>query len=191
MSSPSDLTTLANVKSWLNVSSSMDDALLSRLITAVSNNIQQWLNRQIASQSYNETRDGNGKTRMVFYDYPVTAVASVMVDDNQIPLSTDINTPGYWFNERELMLRDYEFCRGEGNVSIQYTAGYATTPPELEQACIEVIALRYSERSRIGHQSKSLQGETVSFTIVDYPKPALAMMQNYKKVISSWRGEAS
>ena len=55
-----DLTTLANVKGWLGVTATTDDALLSRLISAASDYVQTWLNRTIATQTYSETRDGSG-----------------------------------------------------------------------------------------------------------------------------------
>ena len=52
-----DLTTLADVKAWLQTGQSAfpatDDALLTRLITAASQFIQTWLNRRIASQDWN------------------------------------------------------------------------------------------------------------------------------------------
>jgi len=51
-----DLTTLADVKAWLQTGQSAfpatDDALLTRLITAGSQYIQSWLNRQIALADY-------------------------------------------------------------------------------------------------------------------------------------------
>jgi hypothetical protein len=59
-----DLTTLADVKAWLQTGQSAfpvtDDALLTRLITAASQVIQTWLNRQIALQDWTEIRDGAG-----------------------------------------------------------------------------------------------------------------------------------
>ena len=59
-----DLTTLGDVKSWLqtgqNAFPATDDALLTRLITAASQFIQTWLNRQITLQDWIETRDGLG-----------------------------------------------------------------------------------------------------------------------------------
>ena len=85
-----DLTTLADVKAWLQTGQSAfpatDDALLTRLITAASQFIQTWLNRQIASQDWIEVRDGLGnavgpsETRYPFAAFPVTAVSSVVVD---------------------------------------------------------------------------------------------------------------
>lgn len=178
-----DLTTVDNVKAWLGISAATDDAIFARLVSAVSQYAQTWLNRQIASAAYTETRDGRGRSRMVFADYPVTAVSAVVIDGRSIPFSRDVFTPGYYFNEIEVCLRGYLFTKGEGNVSLAYTAGYTVTPPELEQAIIETVALRYRERDRIGHASKSLQGETVAFTITDFPKSAQTILNNYKKVM--------
>ena len=64
-----DLTTLAEVKAWLQTGQSnfpaTDDALLTNLVTAASHYIQTWLNRQIASQDWIEIRDTGG-LRMQF-----------------------------------------------------------------------------------------------------------------------------
>src|SRR5207237_976011 len=60
-----DLTTLADVKAWLqtgqNPFPATDDALLQRLIAAASEFIQNWLGRPIASGDWLETRDGTGE----------------------------------------------------------------------------------------------------------------------------------
>src|SRR5712672_1141656 len=59
-----DLTTLADVKAWLqtgqNPFPATDDALLQRLISAASEFIQNWLGRQIVSADWLEIRDGPG-----------------------------------------------------------------------------------------------------------------------------------
>ena len=56
-------------------------------------------------------------------------------------------------------------------------------PAEIEQACIEVIAIRYKERDRIGQVSKSIGGETVSFSQKDFPDSVRTILNNYKKVV--------
>ena len=181
-----DLTTLANVKQWLGVQTTTDDALLTRLVTASSQYIQSWLNRTIAPQVYSEVRDGNGKANIYFKNWPVTAVSSLVMDGITVPASPDGIQPGYTFDTRMLYLIGYAPNRAQQNIVLQYTAGYASTPPELEQACIELCALRYRERDRIGHASKSVAGEVVSFTIVDLPKPVLTILNNYKRVIPTY-----
>jgi hypothetical protein len=180
----SDLTTLANVKAWIpNYAGTTDDVLLTRLISAVSEYIQTWLNRSLASQSYTEFRDGHGGTRLMFADYPVTAVASVSVDGATIPAAQSVTGTGYRFNATSLMLSGYLFSRGMGNVAIAYTAGFTSTPNEIEQACIELVAMRYKERERIGIVSKGMAGESITFSQKDFSDSVLTILKNYKKVV--------
>src|SRR5215471_19421183 len=84
-----DLTTLADVKAWLqtgqNPFPATDDALLTRLITAASGFIQNWLGRQVLSGDWIEIRDGDGGQRLVFANFPVTAVLSLSIDGLAIP----------------------------------------------------------------------------------------------------------
>jgi hypothetical protein len=179
----SDLTTLANVKAWLAITQNGDDALIARLVTSYSAYIQQWMNRTIASQSYTEKRNGHGGYALALVNYPVTAVSSLLIDNNAIPLAANSTQSGYMFDDKFIYLNGYRFTPGRQNVQVAYTAGYAQTPPELEQAVIELIALRYKERDRIGHSSKAIGGETVSFIIKDLPDSVRTILENYKKVV--------
>ncbi len=178
-----DLTTLANVKGWFSppLTTSGDDVLLARLITAASQFIQTWLNRQIASQSYTETRDGDGGCKLAFANVPVTAVASLSIDGLAVPPAPSPLAAGFAFSPTMLYLQGYCFTPGVQNVVVAYTAGYAATPPELEQACIELVALRYKERDRIGHVSKGVSGETVTFAQKDMPPDVATLLNQYRR----------
>jgi hypothetical protein len=187
-----DLTTLSDVKAWLQVGQSAfpptDDALLARLITAASQYIQTWLNRRIAPADYTEVRDGTGGQRLQFACFPVTAVQSLTIDGIPIPPApppapgTGL-TAGYMFSSTEIALRGYYFTRRPQNVVMTYTAGYPVTPPELSQACIELVALRYRERTRVGEVSKALGGgETVSYAQKDMSAATATLLQQYRAV---------
>lgn len=178
-----DLTSLDNVKAYLGLGTANDDALLARLVTSVSTYVQAWMGREILSAGYSEIRNGSGSQILAFGNYPVTAVTSLVIDNLAVPPATDTFSPGYTFNGRFLYLNGYLFRKGRVNVSVAYTAGYAAVPPELEQAVIELIALRYRERDRVGHQSKSLGGETVSFIVKDFPDSVRTILTNYRKVV--------
>jgi hypothetical protein len=181
-----DLTTLANVKAWFSppLTTTADDALLTRLITAASQYIQSWLGRQIASQNYAETRDGAGGRKLVLANAPVTAVATLSIDGIAIPMASGPSAAGYVFSATTIYLQSYLFMPGSQNVAVAYTAGYAATPPELEQACIELVALRYKERDRIGQVSKNLSGETISFTQKDVPADVETVLEQYKRIFA-------
>ena len=180
-----DLTTLDNVKAYLSppLTATTDDALLTRLVTAASAFIQAWLGRTIAQNSYTETRNGVGGTRLFLRNRPVISVASVTVDGVAIAPSSGVGQAGYLFDDSSVYLTGYAFSRGQQNVTVAYTAGYAVTPPEIEQACIALIALRYKERDRIGQVSKNLAGEVVSFAQKDMPADVQTLLDQYRSVV--------
>jgi Phage gp6-like head-tail connector protein len=187
-----DLTSLFDVKAWLQTGQSAfpptDDGLLSRLITAASQYIQTWLNRKIAQSDYIEVRDGTGGQRLQFGCFPVSVVQSLTIDGIPIPPAPPSVpsiglTAGYVFTPTQLALRGYYFTRRAQNVVVIYTAGYAATPPEIAQACIELVAMRYRERTRIGEMSKSLgSGEMVTYTQRDMSLPITTLLQQYRLV---------
>ena len=66
---------------------------------------------------------------------------------------------------------------------MQYTAVYAETPPDLAQACIELVALRYRERSRIGEVARAIGGgQTVSYSQKDMSDSIKTLLQQYRRV---------
>lgn len=177
-----DLTTLANVKQYLNITTTTDDALFTRLITAASTFIQSWLSSYVLQQSYTETRNGKDTHILNFANFPVTAVASVTIDGFAVPPSPGVNQAGYVFDQNQLYLYDHKFRRGIQNVTFSYIAGYVTVPLDIEQACIELVSLRYSEKNRIGQVSKSIGGEVVAFTQKDMAASTQTALQPYRRV---------
>jgi hypothetical protein len=98
-----DLTTLADVRAWLQTGPqpypATDDLLLSRLITAASQFIQSWLNRPLLSADWQEIRDGLGsftcEQTWVCGVQPVTNVILVVVNDLTIPADPTGYLPSY------------------------------------------------------------------------------------------------
>ncbi len=184
-----DLTTLDNVKPWLQTGQAAfpdtDDVLLARLITAASRFVETWLKRQIASADWQEVRDGTGGQRLAFGNFPVTAVLAVSIDGLQIPAAPadggfDV---GYVFTPTELALRGYVFTRRPQNVMITYTAGFSPTPPDIAQACIELVCQRYRERTRIGEVSRAGGGgETVTYSQQDMSDDVKLLLAQYRVV---------
>lgn len=185
-----DLTTLGDVKAWLqtgqNPFPATDDALLTNLVTAASGFIQTWLGRPIAVADWVEVRDGNGGQRLPFANNPVWAVLSLTIDGLHIPPVPEGNcfAPGYVFSPTEMVVRGYVFTRRAQNVVVTYTAGYSATPPELAQACIELVCQRYRERTRTGEVSKALGGgETVTYSQKDMSDDIKTILSRYQAVV--------
>jgi hypothetical protein len=88
-----DLTTLADVRAWLQTGPqaypATDDLLIARLITAASGLVTRWLNRPVLSGDWQEVRDGLGsfanEVTLAFGVQPATAVLLVVIDGVTIP----------------------------------------------------------------------------------------------------------
>jgi hypothetical protein len=205
-----DLTTLADVRTWLQTGQqpypSTDDALLTRLITAASGLVTAWLNRPILSADWQEVRDGQSsplayQTTFVFGVQPVSAVLLVAVDNLIIPPVPAVvpqpigqailgfpTAPGYVFTPTALTIRGYWVPRLRASVLLQYTAGFAAVPPDIAQATIELVCRKYRERTRIGERTKSLGGgettayETMTFSLRDMASDIQLLLQQYRLV---------
>src|SRR5437667_379789 len=90
---------------------------------------------------------------------------------------------GYLFTPTQLVIRGYAVPRKAWCVTLQYTAGYAVPPADLSQACIELVALRYRERGRIGEVAKAIGGgQTVSYSQKDMSDSIKSLIQQYRRV---------
>ena len=179
-----DLCVLADVKAYLGLTSNTDDAVLSTLISAESTFIQTYLDRVLQVSPYTDQFSGTGRNRHHLYNYPCTAVISVTVNGGVIPATTDPTGAGYMVvDDSVVLIGGYQFARGDWNCAVNYTAGFATTPPEVAHACVELVAMRYRERDRIAISSKGLAGETTSYVTRSMPDHVKDILKSYKKVI--------
>lgn len=176
-----DLTKLDAVATWLNVTSDAEKVILSQLITAYSTWIQSWLSRNIPEQDYSDSFDGTGSNRLLMPQWPITDVASVAVNGVSIPKASSVTESGYRWSDTAIILNGYKFARGDANVEITYTAGYSPIPADLARTCVDMVAIHYREKDRVGVASKSLAGETISYSLVDMPQQVKTILNQYRK----------
>jgi hypothetical protein len=249
---PYALTSLANLKSWLGITTTTDDAVLEAAIDRATSRIESYLERNILQRAYTEWRSGANVETIRLYQWPVLEVANVFsgayaslvvtsTDPTDIRASVQVNQEGptpaavltrttaagvttkttlalatypttaalgaaiasaagfncsLGKNMRSVQLRPragadtvlatvtlygadipseytYDFHTGRLSIDrawfaywpldkgvmpsamksilIEYTAGYATVPPDVEQACIEVASTLYRDRRRDGN----------------------------------------
>jgi hypothetical protein len=168
----------------------ISDPLLQRLITAVSTFIQSWLNRTIAAADYTETRNGQGAPAMLTFNYPILAVSAVSVDGVNVPPrpalgpGTYAQPGGFVFDQRQIMLSGgcWRFTRGFQNVTFAYRAGFESTPPDLEQACIDLIGDWFKYASRIGVTSMAIEQQTVTYVNAAITARAQGVLNQYRRV---------
>ena len=176
------LTTLAAVKAYAGITNSEMDALITSLITRVSAAIENYVQGVISQQAVSETRNGNGGAAMLLADYPVTSVESLVIDGQTIPPAAGFGLPGWRLADRLIVMVGYAFNRGRANVVVNYTAGFATIPADIEQACIESVLLTMKRRDHVDVSSKSLGGETVTFITAEITPSAKKVLNSYCRV---------
>ncbi len=180
---------LEDLKAWLGIppATTTSDELLTRLLDAATAAMNTYMNRVgLLSATYTEARDGNGNKRLMARNWPVTAVGSITINGESIPVSSSWDASGYCFDSTSFVLRNRVFCDGVQNVALTYTAGYAAIPADVEQACIEMAGMRFrtKDTTASGWVSKSLAGETVSFSQKDMSSAVKSTLNEYKAVIA-------
>jgi len=184
---PRDLTTVAKVQAFVSGAPS-DATLLQDLVTRASVFIESYLSRDLVPTTYTEKRNGADQRAIPARQWPILSVTSVTIDNLAIPLSTSVGMPGYVFDDKFIYLRGYKFTRGVQNIELVYKAGFddgngkLAAPPDLEQACLELINEKIARRLRPGVVSKGLEGQTITFSTNDLTPSIKSTLANYKKV---------
>jgi len=71
-----------------------------------------------------------------------------------------------------------------GDVGKAVALSYSYVPSDIEQACIELIGLRWKEKDRIGVVSLAVGTESTTFFQKDMPAQVMTDLQQYKRVFS-------
>jgi len=168
-----DLTTLANVKAYLRIKNNGDDDLLELLISSASKFIEQWCGRSFTANDYIEKFDGTNKDYHFLRNTPINEIDYVKVNDDLKEVQN--------YND-EMVVISSTFLKGRINCEIGYNAGFATVPADIEQACIELVGIKYKQIETLNLSSKAIAGETTSFITKDIPDFVRIVLQQYKSV---------
>ncbi len=138
------LTTLERAKEYLGLVGTGEDDLVSHLIDWATVFIHSYCHRVFPLRSYDEYYDGDGTDSLLCNQFPISSVDSLEVDGiGKDPASFTLYGPiGL------MRLKSGVFPKGKNNIRIRFSAGYAEIPKDLEQSCIELVALKYYDRGR-------------------------------------------
>ncbi len=160
------------------------DTLLARLITAASNAVCVYTGRQgFDVESYSELYDGRSRPFIVLRQWPAITVSSVFVSAQFEQPPVQLEPPVAGGGAQRLLLEHGFFPYGVSNVTVTYSAGYAATPGDVEQAVIELVGERFRARERIGLTAKGLGGqETTSFSAKPFNDTIAALLAPYRRI---------
>jgi len=177
-----DLTTLANVKEYLDIESDDDslDSLLERLIAASSRQMEAYCNRVFEVQSYSETYDGTASDLIFLKNTPIQSVSSLSIDDGALEADE------FKIYDDYLHLVSGLFTPGQLNVSVQYSAGCydpqtESPPSEVEDACIQLTAFKFNLRGAEALDERRVNQNTESFSGAAIPLSVAIILDKYRR----------
>lgn len=176
-----ELTTLADVKSWLGVIDASQDAAITRMILAAEARIRGLCGNvtSFLTGTYTQTFDGNNAQILWLKHAPVTSITSIVIDGTTLDSTTYTldaarGAVGFKYPARSTTFslpgngaltitgQSYNtpsFGGAYQSVVVTYVGGYANQaaiPYDLQQAAVELAALYYMARDRDpGLQSES------------------------------------
>lgn len=162
-----DLTTLAAVKTALEVTGSDDDAFLSDLIERASGFIAAWCNRVFARETVEETfRLSRPAYHVQLARWPVASIATISEAGTALTSAEwemDASTGTLY----RLGSSDNRCTFPAAKIVVSYTAGYLlpgdagrTLPAEVEGACIALVSLAYHQKGRDPLVKSATLGQT-------------------------------
>jgi uncharacterized phiE125 gp8 family phage protein len=163
------LVTLAQGKTYLKIPALdlTQDSMVEFFINASSDYIESETDRMLKSQSHTEYHDGKKSNILVLREFPVTAIASVKLDNTGkfSGSETLVDPENYTIGDEgnSLYYRGY-LPSGYRNIQVIYTAGLTTIPADLQNACLWAMTYYYQMRENrdIGRSAKGKGDESVS-----------------------------
>jgi hypothetical protein len=130
-----NLTSVANAKAYLGITSSGSDAVIGQLIARASDQAIRWCSRPFQRNSYTNARyNGTGSRTLRLPDTPIITVSKLTICSTEIPVSADGVAYGYQFDEFNVFLFGALFPMSIRNIGVDYVAGFSTTETDFVPA---------------------------------------------------------
>lgn len=184
------LVTLADIKAYMGITGTAEDALLTIFQSAVEQQVLNYCEVAFTPTIVtNEIHDGSRADIILPRNLPLRSIQSLLFDV-QVDGSGGtalVAASDYYFDENAITLRNHVTPFYRGNVRLDYTHGYTATPGDVALAVYEAVKANYqrkkNNREDIGSRRK--QDEAESYTSAWDPKTGLptrvvAMLQSYR-----------
>jgi len=176
------LTSLSNVKAFLEKKDSTHDSLINLLLTGVSARIETFLNREMYKEQRTQYFDA-GRKMYFLPAYPIDLTATLTVLDGTI--TQDINDDFYvWEDQGKIEIYSPSLRVQPKQICITWTGGYAssaTVPNEIQYATILQTALIFKRRAQIGSNNLSLPDGSISTMVTE------SLLPEVKSILKGFR----
>ena len=181
-----DLCTLDQVRDYgeLKGLTAQDEDVIEDLITRVTTLFENYVNKKIKSREFTEYYDGHGEYNLVTNQYPIISIDSIKDDVNwEWGSDTTVGSTDYRIHtDKTYVVLQTTLQNAIQNVKIVYTAGYATIPTDIVQACIEEVLRKYRHRTDFDVTAMSQENGSVTYTEKGLLTGTKAILDKYKRV---------
>lgn len=170
------LVTVSDYKTFLKISTTTEDTLITSFQSEIDGWVKSYLNRDIESATYTEYYDGDGSDLLTTNQFPITAITSISYydgldsDNAQIwtdyAINTDYERLVIYGDGEKIFMDGGTFYRGTQNIKVVYTAGFTTVPAEIQKACKELMWLYYHSvrgEMNINKSSENRGGTNITY----------------------------
>lgn len=167
------LTTLADVKESLGIDAgnTSKDNLIIRKINQATKMIENYCNRRFKETTYTqEEYNGQLIDQFVLRQAPITAFSILQVRDTSLNTNdwTTIDTQQYFRDDNAGILNAIASFYGRWNRwRVTYTAGYATIPEDVAEACATLAAFIVEN----GVSGQTIRRKTEGSRMIEYHNP--------------------
>ena len=180
------LTTLARVKTFDNITDSLNDSLLNDAIAGVSVSWQRYMRRLIVSTAIVGEKHSGGQNAITLRQFPAIAGTLVIAEDGAAISSGDFELEAATGIVYRLAGGFVDrWARGIRNVSIDYSSGFASVPEDLQlyatQQVIQIFRQSKQGGNRIGERGTILDtGGSSQYLIGPYIPGAQEVLDRYR-----------
>jgi len=186
------LTDLDRVKGYrlaqgeeLNTTTEQQD-LIKNLINIYSTIIENYCDRKFKSREYTEYYDGDGSDTLFMNQYPVSTITSINDDQDWLWSDTTVINSNYYriVDSRYIVMKNNLFTVAKQSVKAVYTAGFTTTPEDINNACATEVIRAFDGITNLGVESISFLEVSETFVPMPFLPQTRLVLNNYKRKMS-------
>lgn len=191
MADATELVTLADLKTYLQITTATYDVILAAIKLSVETWVKTYCRSPFLIVEYTEYYDGNGGTSVHVQHYPITEIDEVNIDsDREFTADTEIDSDNIITSSQNndqgvIELYDEAFSAGQKNVKVIYSAGYSVIPADLQLAVKIICGREFMGQDKMmsGMVSQNSGDRTITMSLDQIPRNAESILLAYKRAI--------
>jgi hypothetical protein len=156
------LVSLSDMKDYLGIVDNSYDTFLTEQLTLISSAVENYCGRKFADTNYTQTYyisdfEEPAMSKLVLYHFPIVSITHVKEITSYVTGDVEVEVtansqyrpqPDYGFLHRVESGRHRPWfvdMVGDAKIEVNYNAGYATIPPEIDMVVKALVTERYNK----------------------------------------------